>query len=202
MVKNHKFYSLSLVTASSGAAQSFHSGTAVPSQIRTHLLVHSWRSAVAIPNIFMALRLNIPPVTRILLLLLVILSFLYNYARFRQLGDTPSQPAAAPAPVVPYLTLVPAVCLFYPWTFLTATFVEQNILNLFIDGTAIFLGGKYLERAWGSKDFAIVVLIATAVPHLLIVPPYIVWFGHELDISPVLQAPARSIWIKHWWSRT
>jgi membrane associated rhomboid family serine protease len=122
----------------------------------------------------MAPRLNIPPVTRGLLVLVVALSFLYNLARWEQLRTTPASEAPAQARV-PYLALVPAVSIFNPWTFLTATFVEQNILTLFVNGATIFFGGKYLERAWGSTEFAKVVLIATLIPNLIVVPIYIAW---------------------------
>jgi membrane associated rhomboid family serine protease len=122
----------------------------------------------------MAPRLNIPPVTRGLLILLVALSFLYNLARWRRLGDPYDSDATAPS-LVPYLALVPAVSIFNPWTFVTATFVEQNVLTLFVNGATIFFGGKYLERAWGPKEFGKVVLVATAIPNLIAVPIYIVW---------------------------
>lgn len=124
----------------------------------------------------MALRINIPPVTRALLLTQVVFSFLYNLARWRQLGNSAGESTSQPTPV-PYLTLVPSACLFYPWTFLTATFVEQNIFNLLMNGATVFFGGKYLERAWGSRSFALVILIAAAIPNLLMVPTYIVWGG-------------------------
>ena len=122
----------------------------------------------------MAPRVNIPPVTRILLIVIVALSFLYNLARWRQLGGALA--ADNPAlPLVPYLALVPAVAVFYPWTFLTATFVEQNVFTLFMNGATIFFGGKYLERAWGSKEFGKVVIIAAVLPNLIAVPTYIAW---------------------------
>ena len=123
----------------------------------------------------MAPRINIPPITRALLAVTVAFSFLYNIARWRQLSD--ALPDAQPKVSVPYLTLVPGQCVFYPWTFLTATFVEQNILTLLINCLAIFYGGKYFERAWGSRDFGIVVLIAAIVPNLIAMPLYVIWAG-------------------------
>ena len=122
----------------------------------------------------MAPRLNIPPVTRALLVLIVALSFLYNLARWKQIGASPASDVTAQSRV-PYLALVPAVAIFNPWTFLTATFVEQNVITLLVNGATIFFGGKYLERAWGSKEFAKVVLIATLIPNLIAVPIYIAW---------------------------
>lgn len=134
----------------------------------------------------MALRINIPPLTRILLVTQVLLSFFYNLARWRQLGSNEDQDAPQKPALVPYLTMVPSACLFYPWTFLTATFVEQNIFNLLINGATVFFGGKYLERAWGSRSFAVVILIVSVVSNLLMVPTYIIWGG-------VMRNPTRAL---------
>lgn len=123
----------------------------------------------------MAPRINIPPVTRILVIVIVALSFLYNIARWRQLSDAP--PADQPQVIVPYLTLVPGQCLFYPWTFITSTFVERNIFTLTVNGLAVAFGGRYLERAWGSKEFAMVVLITAIIPNLIAIPVYVLWAG-------------------------
>ena len=76
---------------------------------------------------------------------------------------------------IPYLTLVPSKSIYYPWTVLTSTFVEQNILNFLINTTAVYLSGRYLERAWGSKDFALVALVGAVVPNLLVIPTYVIW---------------------------
>lgn len=139
----------------------------------------------------MALHINIPPVTRILLIFLVASSFLYNVARWTQLD---SQKYGRSQPIlVPYLTLVPAMSLYYPWVFLTATFVEQNIFTLIINGATIFYGGKYLERAWGAKEFGKVLLIISLIPNLLIAIIYIFWAAlsgnHERAYVPSTPFP-------------
>lgn len=48
-------------------------------------------------------------------------------------------------------------------------------LVLLINGATIFLGGRYLERAWGSKEFIKVILVASIIPNLIAVPTYIIW---------------------------
>ncbi|KAL9624951.1 MAG: hypothetical protein Q9160_000998 [Pyrenula sp. 1 TL-2023] len=118
-------------------------------------------------------RINIPPITRVLLLTLLASSFLYNLARWRQISTMPQGQIAKVS--VPYLALVPASSLLNPWTFLTTTFVEQNIFNLLINAAALFFGGKYLERAWGSKEFGKVILVASFVPNLTATLAYILW---------------------------
>lgn len=124
----------------------------------------------------MPLRVNIPPATRALLITQLALSFLYNVARWRQLDDHPAT-AAVPhsTPRVPYLTLVPSTFYYYPWTILTATFVEQNIFTVLINGATVFYGGKYLERAWGSKEFGKFILVVALIPNALSILVYLFW---------------------------
>ena len=122
----------------------------------------------------MVVRINIPPVTRLMLILLLALSLLYILGNNKELPHS-SNPRNPARPLVLYLTLVPAFCFYYPWTILTATFVERSIFSLLVNGATIFFGGKYLERAWGSKEFGKVVLVASIIPNLIAVPTYIIW---------------------------
>ncbi|RJE18216.1 Rhomboid family [Aspergillus sclerotialis] len=121
----------------------------------------------------MALRINIPPATRIFLVCLLSLSLLYNIARWRQISNTGGTPSTEPS--VPYLTLVPSTFIIYPWTLLTATFVEQNIFTVLLNAATIFYGGKYLERAWGSREFSKFILAISVIPNVVIIPIYILW---------------------------
>lgn len=111
------------------------------------------------------MRINIPPVTRVLLLATISLSTLYLSANLLY----------SPHTFDSYLTLVPYQTLWHPWTILTSTFIEQNIVNFLINTAVILFGGRYLERAWGSRDFATAVLVATIVPNLLVIPTYLIW---------------------------
>ncbi|KAK2871561.1 hypothetical protein FQN49_003065 [Arthroderma sp. PD_2] len=101
------------------------------------------------------LRINIPPVTRAILTSITILFILHTVTKYKHYVT--EGPAAGS--VVPYLLLVPSKVLFYPWTLLCATFVEQNIVTLLINGATMFYGGKYLERAWGSREFGKFILV-------------------------------------------
>ncbi|RWQ96707.1 rhomboid family protein [Paecilomyces variotii] len=122
----------------------------------------------------MAFRVNLPPATRTLLISVLALSFLYNIARWRQLGLTPT-------PSVPYLTLIPARFIFYPWTLLTATFVEQNIFTVILNAATLFYGGKYLERAWGSREFGKFIVIVALVSNAVTVLLYLIWDSFDGD---------------------
>ncbi|RFU29770.1 hypothetical protein B7463_g6588, partial [Scytalidium lignicola] len=104
-------------------------------------------------------RLNIPPITRILLITLVSQSALNAAIRYRQWTGQNDI-------VVPYLVLVPQLSLIYPWTFATTSLVENNIFTLAISGFTIFYGGRYLERAWTSKEFAKFLAIVSILPNI------------------------------------
>lgn len=123
----------------------------------------------------MALRVNIPPVTRLCLVSLLTLSLLYNIARWRQISSSGKSTGETGPILVPYLTLVPARVLFDPWTLLCATFVEQNIFTVLLNLATLFYGGKYLERAWSSREFAKFMLTVALVPNVAIVPFYLAW---------------------------
>ncbi|KAG6117591.1 hypothetical protein E4U14_007627 [Claviceps sp. LM454 group G7] len=108
----------------------------------------------------MAPRINIPPVTRAVLIALVFQSFISAAIRYRQWTEHSHI-------VIPYLTLVPQLSLIYPWTFLTSALVESNVFTLAISGVALYHGGRYLERAWSSADFAKFLILVTLTPNVL-----------------------------------
>lgn len=124
------------------------------------------------------MRISIPPVTRGLLGLMTALSFIYFIARLTPtLSSYPNSRSR-----VPYLALIPSMSLSNPWTIVTSAFVEQNIVTFAVNAANIFFGGRYLERAWGSKGYALVVAVAIVVPNLLVVPTYVFW-GLIMDNS-------------------
>ncbi|KND94236.1 Transmembrane protein [Tolypocladium ophioglossoides CBS 100239] len=105
-------------------------------------------------------RINIPPVTRVLLITLIFQSFLSAAIRYRQWTEHADI-------VIPYLTLVPQLSLIYPWTFLTSTLVEGNVFTLAIAGVTLYQGGRYLERAWLSAELAKFLALVSLVPNIL-----------------------------------
>ncbi|KAI9734804.1 MAG: hypothetical protein M1818_006791 [Claussenomyces sp. TS43310] len=105
-------------------------------------------------------RLNIPPITRILLIGLVTLSTLSAVIRYRQWTKESDI-------VVPYISLIPQLSLIYPWTFLSTTLCEGNVFTLGVSGATFYYGGKYLERAWSSIEFAKFLLVVTLIPNVL-----------------------------------
>lgn len=116
-----------------------------------------------------AMRLNLPPLTRSLLASLVLFTLLNFVLRPNlTLVEKVEKPLIGVGNGVPYLSIVPGQSVpLYLWTFLLATVVEQNVLGLVITGLTIFYGGRYLERAWGSTEFAKFILFVAMVPNIL-----------------------------------
>ena len=120
----------------------------------------------------MQMRINIPPLTRVLLALLIAISVTHQITRYIFKGLDQG-----------FLAIVPQWSLFYPWVYITATFAEQNVLTLLVAGATILFGGKYLERAWSSTDFAKFVLIVTVLPNAAATIIYVLWFALTQDES-------------------
>ena len=121
-------------------------------------------------------RFNIPPLTRALLLTTVGQSVIYaglKYKMWMTEADSTSRPHASGA--IPYITVVPPQSIFFPWTFFTATFVEGNIFTLIIALNTIFYGGRYLERAWGSKEFAKFIAVVSGLSNALVLTELYLW---------------------------
>lgn len=121
-------------------------------------------------------RLNIPPITRAALVLLLAQSILSGIIRYRQWTSS------SDVLVVPFLTLVPSMSLVYPWTIFTTSFVESNVFTLAMAGMTLWHGGKYLERAWTSREFAKFMVIVTVLPNALCFAVLVTLFALTGDV--------------------
>lgn len=134
-------------------------------------------------------RINIPPVSRILLIALGLQSILSAGIRYRQW-------TANSEIVIPYLNLVPQLSLIYPWTFLTTTLVESNVFTFSIACLTLYHGGRYLERAWSSREFAKFLIVVALVPNTLCFATMILFFTFTRDerwtYVPLLPPPSPS----------
>lgn len=117
-----------------------------------------------------SISISIPPLTRILLALLFAISIAHQITRYAFGSLDPE-----------FLALIPQWSLFYPWVYFTATFAEQNVITLLIAAATILYGGKYLERAWGSREFARFLLLVTVLPNLFTAFVYVLWFAITRD---------------------
>ncbi|KAK7203883.1 eukaryotic integral membrane protein-domain-containing protein [Myxozyma melibiosi] len=102
------------------------------------------------------LRVNLPPLTRTAVVITVILSAVVAIIRysayFTMRAANPENKLPLSSVYVSYLTVVPASSIVFPWTFITASYIEQNILSLLISVATLAYGAKYCERVWGSME--------------------------------------------------
>ncbi|KAI8049441.1 eukaryotic integral membrane protein-domain-containing protein [Gilbertella persicaria] len=112
---------------------------------------------------------NVPSVTRALVLIVLSLSISsYVYIYRLQLEADPDTPVLS---ICPFIGLLPGFVIYAPWTFLTAAFYESNIVTLLLSVVILLLCGKYLERAWGSKELLKFVLVSAVLSNV------VTWFG-------------------------
>jgi membrane associated rhomboid family serine protease len=134
----------------------------------------------------MALRINLPPLTRACLAALILLSVTFGALRYRLWSSGPAEGTSLTDlthTLIPYLTLVPQLSIYYPWVFVTASFVETNIFTLLVTGATLFSGGKYLERAWSGAEFAKFLAVVTVIPNLAAFFIYIIWFAATSNVA-------------------
>lgn len=112
-------------------------------------------------------RINIPPITRGLLVALFVLSLLNAAARYRSWDVDKTADFQSRQYYAPYLTLIPGQSIAYPWTFITATLAEQNPVGCLITGVTLFYGGRYLERAWSSTEYIKFIALVSVIPNTL-----------------------------------
>jgi len=98
------------------------------------------------------------------------------------LVTTPSNYLSDPQWGIPYLALVPLTSIRFPWTFLTAALVENNIVSLSISCAVVWFGGRYLERAWSGMEFGKFVLFVTMLPNVFSFFVYALW--HAVTSTP------------------
>lgn len=84
-------------------------------------------------------------------------------------------------PVVYALTLVPRTSYYLVWTFITASFVNSNIFTLGISVSTLLLGGRYIERAWSSKELVKFYAAVILVPNLIMFALWLVLYGITKD---------------------
>ncbi|CAG8686303.1 9885_t:CDS:2, partial [Acaulospora colombiana] len=101
---------------------------------------------------------NTPPATKAFVGLLLGFSIAHGYLQF-----TSEHPQIA----VPYLTVVPGRSFLYPWTLLTAGFVESHFLGLLLSLLSLAPSFRYLERLWGAFETAKFIGIVITIPNFI-----------------------------------
>ena len=96
---------------------------------------------------------NIPPITKATLItcfLLSLLSAAFRYRLYITHAGTSTDPITEQHLAVPFLTVVPALSYLFPWTFVTAAFVQLNIFSV-IYPTSV----KLMLVCWRASSFAL-----------------------------------------------
>lgn len=115
---------------------------------------------------------SFPPLTQALLAFLFAISLVHQVLRLRR-SSSPSNPD--------FLVLVPQRALLQPWVFFTAALAEPNVVTLLLAAFTIFYGGKYLERAWESREFGKFVLLVTLISNFVASLLYVALFAITRD---------------------
>ncbi|KAI8088146.1 eukaryotic integral membrane protein-domain-containing protein [Thamnidium elegans] len=108
---------------------------------------------------------NVPTLTKALVSLLLFCSIapqVYMY-RLNAEADADSDILS----VCPFIGLLPGFVMYAPWTFLTATFYEDNIITVLCSVVVLLFCGKYLERAWGSKELLKFVIVTAVLSNVV-----------------------------------
>ncbi|KAG0321255.1 hypothetical protein BGZ99_004043 [Dissophora globulifera] len=111
-----------------------------------------------LPTSWKATFTNVPPLTKSLSTAITVMTALSFTLRLRDFlisyqksQDTPY--VDSESALIPLLALVPVSAPYRFWTFASASFYERNIIKYAISTTILLASGKYLERAWGSREF-------------------------------------------------
>ena len=135
----------------------------------------------------LSFRLTVPPLTRSLLLVLVALTTLNTI--LQPVGPIALSFFTRIGHGSPFLSIVPGQSWRYPWTLLSATFVEQNIWGLLVSILVLYFGGRYLERAWGLGELAKFVVIVSVIPNLLTLITYEIFYGLSRSDRALYEKP-------------
>jgi membrane associated rhomboid family serine protease len=148
-------------------------------------------------SLVMPLRINLPPLTRSLLVALVLFTTINIVLRpYSDWVSGIEKPITSTGEGAPYLAIIPGSSIIYPYVFLLATLVEENIFGLIFTGLTLFYGGRYLERAWGSKEFTKFMLFVAMIPNVLCFLLYVISFALSKNEAAlyVMSCPGRALW--------
>ncbi|TPX35693.1 hypothetical protein SmJEL517_g02011 [Synchytrium microbalum] len=95
---------------------------------------------------------NLPPATRILAGTFIGISALgLLLSIFSSSSDDSDEQTGLK--LLPLLAMVPGSSIYLVWTFMTAGFLETSLLPFLIDGFAFIMMSRYMEHAWGMREF-------------------------------------------------
>ncbi|KAJ3186483.1 hypothetical protein HDU85_007302 [Gaertneriomyces sp. JEL0708] len=118
--------------------------------------------------------LSVPPTTRALVTSLIVFSLLSLV-----ISDQ-------------YLVISPGTSVYYPWTFISATWVE-NLVGFVVGGVGLLFMGRYFEQAWGSRELikflTVVAIVSNTVTFFVLLVMYFV----KTDVDWLFTARANGL---------
>ncbi|KAG0028531.1 hypothetical protein BGZ81_004647 [Podila clonocystis] len=105
---------------------------------------------------------NVPRLTKTLSTAMTAMSFFGFALRYRDMAvsywyrdeeEMPDISIDTEATLIHLLAMVPISSPYRFWTFATAALFERSIIQFAINTAILLACGKYLERAWGSREF-------------------------------------------------
>ncbi|KAK9462503.1 eukaryotic integral membrane protein-domain-containing protein [Lipomyces oligophaga] len=128
------------------------------------------------------LRISLPPLTKGVLVLLTLLTLVDTAIRYTTYLHTTGREHNLELIYVPYITLIPSVSIIFPWTFLTATYVEEGIFAFAISFATLMYGSRYCERVWGWSELAKFLAIVGGFSNLAV---FIALYAHVIITGSV-----------------
>ncbi|KAJ2655942.1 hypothetical protein IW148_005837 [Coemansia sp. RSA 1199] len=109
---------------------------------------------------------GLPVATKLITFLYAVFSVTTIVQRWRIQEDLIDREAAGVAGVDPgrFFVLRPGTVARYPWTLVTGALVESNIVFLVCGIVALCSVGSFLERQWGTRGYAMFMLVVSIVP--------------------------------------
>ncbi|GAA6019968.1 hypothetical protein JCM11491_006724 [Sporobolomyces phaffii] len=112
--------------------------------------------------------LALPPATRGLTLALIACSTVYFVSRLSTARTgLPAQGTGDAGTTVPWLNMVPANVAYAPWTLVTSSFTETNLIEFLVSLLTLPLSGRYLERVWGPTELVKFCLFTVVVSNVI-----------------------------------
>ncbi|KAJ1962262.1 hypothetical protein GGI12_002749 [Dipsacomyces acuminosporus] len=122
---------------------------------------------------------GIPLVTKAAAAVYSVVSVSAMLLRFRAATDPATEDLIHLASLDPvrFLILRPGFIISYPWTLATSVLVETNPLLFLVDLVSFVIIGSFLERQWGPRSYALLLLVVSTISALASVLAVIVIYA-------------------------
>ncbi|WVR06162.1 hypothetical protein IAU60_003192 [Kwoniella sp. DSM 27419] len=120
---------------------------------------------------------TVPLGTRLVTLTILMFSSVALGLNILASQNTPPEYKGARGVQLPWLVMVPGTSIWYPWTLLTAGFVELTIGGFITTIVTVPFACRYLERIWGLRELLRFIAIVVVGSNVIAFGfSWIVWF--------------------------